>query len=110
MQIEVTEQDGVHVMALDGSLETTSSPEVEARLGELIQGGASKIAVDLAKVDFVSSAGLRVLLVAAKLQRRAGGKICVCGLNVIVQEVFDISGFSTIVAVQPDRETALASF
>lgn len=110
MQIEVTQHDDVHVMALNGSLETASSPEVETRLRDVIEGGASRVVVDLEHVDFVSSAGLRVLLMAAKLQRRSGGKICVCGLNEIVQEVFDISGFSTIVAVQPDRQSALASF
>ena len=107
MEISIRESDGKTVAALDGSLDTTSAPEVGIVLEERIGAGDVKIIVDLTGVEFVSSAGLRILLVAAKKLRSAGGDLGVCGLNETVQEVFDMSGFSTILKVFPDRDAAL---
>jgi len=110
MQIEVSEDHGVHVVALSGKLDTATSPETESRLRNVVGDGASKLVIDFQDVDFVSSAGLRVLLVAAKMLRGSGGEMRVCGLNEVVQEVFDISGFSSLLAVQADRHAAISSF
>lgn len=107
MEISVIESDGKMVFALDGSLDTTTAPEVGRQLEERIAAGLTKAIVDLTSVEFVSSAGLRILLVAAKKLRSAGGDLGVCGLNETVQEVFDMSGFSTILKVFPDRDAAL---
>lgn len=110
MQIDVSEDQGVHVVTLNGKLDTATSPETESRLRDVVGGGASKIVIDFQNVDFVSSAGLRVLLATAKMLRGSGGEMRVCGLNEVVQEVFDISGFSSLLSVQTDRRAALASF
>jgi anti-anti-sigma factor len=107
MEITTRDSDGKTVAALSGSLDTTSAPEVGAHLEESISAGAAKIIVDLTGVEFVSSAGLRILLVAAKKLRASGGDLGVCGLNETVQEVFDMSGFSTILKVFPNSDEAL---
>ena len=104
MNISKSEVDSVTVFRLDGDLDTNSSPVVDEAFGEAITGGANAMLVNLSDVGFVSSAGLRVLLSAAK---RLGGQLRVCGLNETVNEVFEISGFITIFSVFPTEEEAL---
>jgi anti-sigma B factor antagonist len=66
--------------------------------------------VSLDKVDFVSSAGLRILLATGKRLSGTGGSLRVCGLNETVNEVFEISGFSTILNVFAAETDALSGF
>ncbi len=73
----------------------------------LIDDGESTIVVDFSSVDFVSSAGLRVLLATAK-KIGTSGSLRLFGLNPSVREVFDVSGFSTIFAIFDDEPSALA--
>ena len=84
---------------LEGRLDGSTSQHVEeAYLGQL-ETGAARFIFDLGQLDYVSSAGLRVLLLAAKKTRAAGGKIALFGLNQSVKEVFEISGFQSIFAL-----------
>ncbi len=76
----------------------------------MIDAGTSKILINFAALEYISSAGLRVLLATAKKLKASGGDLKICSLNDTVQEVFDISGFSSILAVSANREEALASF
>ncbi len=107
MKIERQEVDDVTVVRLEGNLDTNTSTETEAYLSKAIEDGAAKIVVSFEKVDFVSSAGLRVLLATAK-RLGGGGSLMICGLNETVAEVFEISGFSTILNVFPSEADALA--
>ena len=93
-----------------GSLDTQSSLEAEDQLNQLIDAGATKIVVNFETLDFVSSAGLRVLLAAAKSLKKVDGELRICGLNEIVKEVFDISGFATIFKVFGSESEALDGF
>ncbi len=104
MNISKSEIDTVTVFRLDGDLDTNSSPLAEEAFKEAIAAGAGAMLVNLSDVGFVSSAGLRVLLAAAK---QLGGQLKVCGLNETVNEVFEISGFSTIFSVFPTEVEAL---
>ena len=92
-----------------GSLDTQSSLEAEDQLNQLIDAGATKIVVNFETLDFVSSAGLRVLLAAAKSLKKVDGELRICGLNEIVK-VFDISGFATIFKVFGSESEALDGF
>lgn len=78
-------------------LDTNNSPEVAEELTEKIQDGQQKIIFDLGQTDYVSSAGLRVILVAAKLLKQNKGKIALCNANDQILEVLEISGFHSIV-------------
>ena len=71
--------------------------------------GQDHVVLDLAGVDYISSAGLRVLLVAAKKSKAAQCKFALCSLQPAVREVFEISGFGTIIAIHADRAGALAA-
>ncbi len=107
--MEITnERIGDAVVArFGGSLDTTSAPEALKHFDALVDADESVIIADFESVDFVSSAGLRVLLATAK---RIGpsGSLRLCGLNPSVREVFDVSGFSTIFAIFDDDSSALA--
>ena len=110
MKIETTTDDSVTVVAMEGNLDTNTSVDAQDHINALIDGGATKLLTDFAKVDFVSSAGLRVLLATAKKLGGVGGTLRVCGLNDEVNEVFEISGFSTILDVFPTRDDAMQGF
>ena len=110
MQISIKTADEVKVLEFKGKLDTQTSPDAQEQLTELIEKGERKILVNLEKLDYISSAGLRVLLVAAKQLKPGGGEIRICSLNDIVKEVFDISGFVTIFRVFGSEAEALDGF
>jgi anti-anti-sigma factor len=92
-----------------GRLDTAAAPGFERELIAATASGCDRLLIDLANLVYVSSAGLRIFLVAAKRLRAGGGRIALCGLQPQVAEVFDISGFAAILPVYADRETALAA-
>jgi len=110
MEITVTDASGVKVIRIEGHLDTQTSPDAQAQLAQLIDQGATKLIVNFEKLDYISSAGLRVLLKAAKQLKGNSGELRICSLNEVVQEVFDISGFTTILTVTKTEPEALEGF
>jgi anti-anti-sigma factor len=82
-------------------LDTASAPEAEQEIISEIEKGASRIIIDLSGTSFVSSAGLRVILKVAKMLHQKSGALALCGLNEQITEVFEVSGFMTLVNVFP---------
>jgi anti-anti-sigma factor len=110
MNITTQEANGVTTVVFEGSLDTNTAPDAEAKLGELVNEGAAKILIDFSSLDYISSAGLRVLLVTGKKLGSSGGSMRLCNLNETVDEVFEISGFSTIFNVFPTLDEAVSGF
>jgi anti-anti-sigma factor len=110
MKIHTRDENQVSIVLFDGELDTNTSAEAEAHLDELRASGILKILVDFEKLDFVSSAGLRILLATAQQLNDAGGELRLCNLNETVQEVFDISGFSTLLMVFDSEAEAMSGF
>jgi len=108
MDISTRTSNDTHIVAIAGSLDSTTSPEVQKALDALL-AGAKKVVLDFSGLDYISSAGLRVLLGAAKRLRASGGTLRLFGLNQSVREVFEISGFSAILAVYPSEAEALGA-
>ena len=73
-----------------------------------LDGGARRVVIDLAGVEYISSAGLRVLLLAAKRLRPPQGSLVLCGLGPSVRTVLELAGFMSLFVVEPGREQALA--
>lgn len=107
MAIEVTNADGAKVFNLIGRLDSNSAGEAEQTVLEAVNGGASRLVFDFQDLDYISSAGLRVILVAAKRMKANGGKLALCGMQEHVAEVFEMSGFLAILTVCSDRQAAL---
>jgi anti-anti-sigma factor len=108
MQISSRTSDGVHIVAIAGSLDSTTSPEAQKALAAVV-AGAKTVVLDFTELSYISSAGLRVLLGAAKQLRSSGGKLRMFGLNPSVTEVFEISGFAAILPVYPSEAEALGA-
>jgi anti-sigma B factor antagonist len=99
LNITTRKNGNVTIVALAGQLDSNTSPAAQVAVDEILASGVKKLAVDFTALAYISSAGLRVLLGAAKKLSAAGGELRLFGLNASVKEVFDISGFSTILAV-----------
>ncbi len=110
MQISVKTTNGVKVLAFEGRLDTQTSPDAERQLTRLIEEGGTKFLVNFEKLEYISSAGLRILLIVAKQLKTADGELRVCGLNDVVKEVFDISGFDMILPISASESEALEGF
>jgi anti-sigma B factor antagonist len=108
MQITEENRGGVLLLSASGRLDSSSAGALEAVLPARAQTH-EKLVLTLADVPYVSSAGLRVLLIGAKAARAKGHKLVLTGLSPSVREVFDISGFTTIFAIEDDVESALAA-
>ncbi|MDO4865218.1 MAG: STAS domain-containing protein [Clostridia bacterium] len=92
-------QDGTKLtIALEGRLDTTTAPELEKELKDCLDG-ADELVLDFSKLDYISSAGLRVLLQAHKTMAGKGG-MKVTNVNEIVGEVFDVTGFADILTIE----------
>lgn len=85
-------------LAVEGRLDTVTSPELEAELNASF-AGTEELTLDFAGLEYISSAGLRVLLMAQK-KMNAQGKMRVINVGETVGEVFDITGFSDILTVE----------
>ena len=99
MNISESKQGNVTILKAQGKLDSTSSPELDTRLASLVESGTRQIALDLAGLDYISSAGLRVFLSSAKRMKQAHGKLALANLSVQVQQIFDIAGFESILPV-----------
>jgi len=108
MQISTRTSNDIHIVGISGSLDSTTSPEAQKSL-DAVLAGAKKVALDFSQLDYISSAGLRILLGAAKQLRAKGGTLGMFGLNQSVREVFDISGFSSILPVYQSEAEALGA-
>ena len=92
-------QNGTQLtLALEGRLDTTTAPELEKELKDSLDG-VTELTMDFAQLDYISSAGLRVLLAAHKVMRAKGG-MKVTHVNEIVQEVFEVTGFGDILTIE----------
>lgn len=104
----MTLDNGVQQVTLKGRLDSVTSSGLEKSLQPLFEATGTRTLVDFSGLSYVSSAGLRVILMAAKRAKQSQGKLVLCGLLPHVREVFEISGFLKILDVVDDRAAALA--
>ena len=110
MKMVTKQVEAISIVGFEGKLDTNTCPETETYLKDLLDQGAQKVLIDFEKLDFISSAGLRILLAGTKRLETSGGELRICGLNETVNEIFEISGFCTILSVFDNEQDALAGF
>ena len=98
MTIQKTVEGSAMTIALEGRLETTTAPALEEVVKTELDG-ITALTFDFSKLDYISSAGLRVILSAQKLMNKQGS-MKVTGANDIVMEVFELTGFSDIITIE----------
>ena len=108
MNLEQERRDDILILRPRGRLDSNSSPELERVVAEQLEAGPQRVVFDLSALDYISSAGLRVVLLAGKKLRASKGKLVLVGLSDMVREVFDMSGFLTLFAVTHTLDEGLA--
>jgi len=110
MEIDLEEKGAVGLIRLAGKLTAVEAPELEREVRRLAEtDGLSYLLIDLKELEYISSAGLRVLLLGAKMMDTKGGQVFLCALRDNVREVFDISGFTSLFRMYDTEEEARAS-
>jgi anti-anti-sigma factor len=99
MQLEISRRGQRLLIAINGRLDTLTSPEFDQRATKELAQENGEVVLDLHGLDYISSAGLRALLGLAKLVEGNGGKVAICGLRGEVHKVFELSGFTRVFTV-----------
>ena len=98
MTIEKMKEGGKLTLALEGRLDTATAPQLEAEVtGSLT--GVTELVLDFSRLEYLSSAGLRVILAAQKIMNRQG-KLVICHVNATILEVFEVTGFCDILTIR----------
>ena len=98
LKISMTQNGSEYTFTLEGRLDTITSPDLEGQINAVV-GNASKLILDFGSLDYISSAGLRVLLGATQAMEGKGDMV-VCNLTQSVREVFDLTGFSNLFHIE----------
>lgn len=109
MRLEEEKIGEVVVVALAGRLDGFNAPDLEAKIKELIERGDIHVLLDCAEMEYVSSAGLRAVIVGAKSCQQHEGKLTLCSLQPDCKTVFEVSGFLKILDCYDTRDAALAA-
>ena len=110
--MEMTEEksDDVYILKISGRLDSNTSPAFEDKITQIIAAGSKNLIVDFENLEYLSSAGLRVLLKAAKALKPLSGKMVLCSMADYVREIFEISGFDTFLTIVGDQNIARDTF
>ncbi|MBK9248515.1 MAG: STAS domain-containing protein [Ignavibacteria bacterium] len=109
MKIEEVTIGDIRLILLEGRIDSNTSAEAETIIMSVIESGVHKLVVDFGQLDYISSAGLRVFLLAAKLLKKTNGRIALSSMKPHIREVFDMSGFSALFTILPNKEDAVSS-
>jgi anti-anti-sigma factor len=108
MEISESSSNGIAVLKLSGRLDGLAAPELEKKLAESLAGGKERLVFDCSDVEYASSAGLRVFLLAAKELKTRGGRCGFAALAPPLREVFSVSGFLEVLEVHDTVAQATA--
>lgn len=107
MELHQENKDGKFIVYIDGRLDAETSVQVENRLNEFREEGHRKMVLDCSKVDYLSSAGIRLMLSLSKKLKADEGKLSICNLHEDVAEIIQMAGFEQILNIYPDQQSAL---
>jgi len=107
MEISQEKVNDIAVVSLKGRLNVTTTAELEQVFSKLLEDKQTKVLVECRELEYISSAGLRVLLTAAKQFKKISGEIALAGLSQNVKQVFEISGFTSIFPIYTTRDEAV---
>ena len=110
MEVVEKKRDGICILTLTGRLDANSSEEFREKILQLIEDGTKKVILDCENLDYISSAGLRVVLEATKEIKRNEGKIMLCALQDYIEEVFEVAKFDAFLPIGGSVEEAIKTF
>jgi anti-sigma B factor antagonist len=107
MEIIQNTQNKVEVFKVKGRLDSNTSALLKERLDQILENGTTRVVMDFEHLDYISSAGIRVILKAVKVLKRTQGSLVLCSLQDYVREVFEIAGFDGYLTIEHNLEQAL---
>ena len=110
MEIIEDKENAISIFKLNGRLDSNTSQGFEKKIFQAITDGSKHMVIDFKDLDYISSAGLRVILKATKALKREDGRIMLCSMQDYVKEVFEIAGFDSFLPIVTNLEDALKSF
>jgi anti-anti-sigma factor len=110
MNLETRELKHVTVVKVSGRVDSATAPELEKSVQSLLDSERTRIVLDLQDTDYMSSAGLRVLVAMHKAAKKSGGGLCLAQPSARVQEVLDLAGLTPVFEVHSDLVEAVGSF
>ncbi len=110
MDISVRKSDQISIVSIAGSIDALTADRITGCIDERISSGENQMVIDLSEVEFMSSAGLRIILGALKEIRKRGGNLCIAGAQAGVKRVLKMSGFPKILKIYNNIDNAIAQF
>ena len=110
VDLKEEKKGNVMVLKIKGRLDAITSPRTEKRIFECINSGQHQILLNFSEVDYLSSAGMRMLLATTKKLKTLTGKLVLCSVNVNVMDVLRMSGFDHVLEITEDQDLALKKF
>lgn len=104
MEAQVEEKGDVVVVRVKGRLDAASSPQLEKKINSIIESGHFKLLLNFEGVDYLSSAGMRLMLSISKKLKHLEGKVVACNLNDEVMDVIKMAGFHQVLELYPSEE------
>ncbi|MPZ39685.1 MAG: anti-sigma factor antagonist [Rhizobiales bacterium] len=110
MEISARHHQDILILDMVGRLDSSTSGRAYDTTIDIAKGGAKRIVLNLDKLEYVSSAGMRVILTLAKLLQSSAGEVKICHANLNVKEALETSGFNSLVKIFGDEQSAIASW
>lgn len=107
--LELEQEQNTFILKVAGRIDGSNAGEFQSKIQDSLPQEASSVILDLSDLDYVSSAGLRVILLLAKDLKSKKGKLSMCSVAGPVKDVFTISGFSAIIPTYDNRASALSA-
>ncbi|NQU16173.1 MAG: STAS domain-containing protein [Desulfobacteraceae bacterium] len=107
MEVNIRKEEKALVVSVTGRMDAVSAPDFDTQVEERVDKGETNLVLDLSGLDYISSAGLRSMLTLAKKLKTKEGDLVLFGLQDVVNEVFEVSGFSTIFEIFGSLEEAM---
>ncbi len=110
MIVELEKRNEIDVVRPAGRIDNATAGVFERAVAEVLDAGSRRLVLDFSRIEYISSAGLRSTLIIGKRMRGVpGGKLVLCSIAPAVHEIFEISGFVSILSICADLDTALAA-
>ncbi len=98
------------IFHVEGRLDSSSTPELEQRVLTSLEQGVKNLVLDFSELEYINSAGLRILVMSYQRLHPLGGQVMVCGVRDYIAEIFDISGYNRVFSMYPDLHQAIRTF
>lgn len=110
MLIEKIEHSDAAIFQVKGRLDSSSTPELEKSIQDSLDQGSKTLILDFSDLEYINSAGLRILVMSYQRLQPLGGQVMVCGVRDYIAEIFDISGYNRIFRMYANLDLAVLTF